>query len=396
MALALILLTHRTDKYSIYRDAVYIDGVYIPTDLNDCFAELRKTLEPDLLDEMMSRTEKEMVRYHMGVGLWMRNSWGLWRRSRLARNFNNLGIYHPDDMSGIVLISFWRHLHDEPIRLEEQVKHYQEYWKNPEQSLQRAEGHVEDRRDDPARSTPEKGSGQLAEFPALMPPVWWNSNDPLPVEKTNCVRCHLTAGRELTVPVRDFARSVHDRVGLSCNDCHGGNTEDDAKAHEAEFGFIGTKLSAHMAGCAECHVEEAEAFRKGPHFWDLTKRINRDYPVCIDCHGNHDVGRPPDEFSLTAVCTECHKQFAEDQPTLASVVAENDRLWKTLRRVHAKNRTATDPTPAPFHRQMAAVRYATARLAHPAAQVKHEQADLLNKRVRSLREGLETWLKEQE
>ncbi|MBI3466563.1 MAG: hypothetical protein HY000_26415, partial [Planctomycetes bacterium] len=101
---------------------------------------------------------------------------------------------------------------------------------------------------------------------AIKLPDWWSPDDPLPVEKTNCVRCHLTAGRELTVPVRDFARSAHDRAKLSCNDCHGGNIDDDAKAHEAEFDFIGTKLSAHMATCAECHVEEAEAFRKGPHF----------------------------------------------------------------------------------------------------------------------------------
>ena len=35
------------------------------------------------------------------------------------------------------------------------------------------------------------------------------TDEHLPIEKTNCVRCHLTAGRELTVPVRDFARSVH-------------------------------------------------------------------------------------------------------------------------------------------------------------------------------------------
>jgi hypothetical protein len=107
---------------------------------------------------------------------------------------------------------------------------------------------------------------------------------PLPVEKTNCVRCHLTAGRELTVPVYQFARSVHDRAKMSCNDCHGGNTADDATAHEHEFGFIGTKLSAHIGACADCHMEEADLVQKGAHFWDVTKRINRDYPLCIDCH----------------------------------------------------------------------------------------------------------------
>jgi hypothetical protein len=236
--------------------------------------------------------------------------------------------------------------------------------------------------DDPPGPRPE---------PSLKLPDWWNRDDPLPIEKTNCVRCHLTAGRELTVPVRDFARSVHDRAKLSCSDCHGGNTEDDATAHEQEFDFIGTKLSSHMTACAECHTEEAETFRKGPHFWDLTKRINRDYPLCIDCHGNHDVGKPPQEFSLAAVCSDCHKQFADRMPALASIVAENDRLWQTLRRVRQRNKDASEPTPVPFRRELAAVRRSTARLIHPAGAIVDDQADALNRRVQRLRTELEIW-----
>ncbi len=49
-----------------------------------------------------------------------------------------------------------------------------------------------------------------ADTKALKLPEWWPAGDPLPIAKTNCVRCHLTAGRELTVPLREFARSVHD------------------------------------------------------------------------------------------------------------------------------------------------------------------------------------------
>jgi hypothetical protein len=229
----------------------------------------------------------------------------------------------------------------------------------------------------------------------LQLPAGWKAGDPLPVVKTNCVRCHLTAGRELTVPVRDFARSVHDRTRLSCNDCHGGNTAEDASAHEAEHGFIGTKLSAHMAVCAECHPREAQSFRKGKHYWDLSKRINRDYPVCIDCHGNHDIGRPPPEFSLTNVCTDCHKQFAAEMPSAAAVVTENDRLWEVLRKVHTKNSKEEDPTPARFREELAHVRFATAQLLHRARPVTALEAQGLNERVRRLREGLEGWLKEQ-
>ncbi len=227
-------------------------------------------------------------------------------------------------------------------------------------------------------------------------PAGWKADQPLPVEKTNCVRCHLTAGRELTAPVRDFARSVHDLAQLSCHSCHGGNTKDDATAHEDKFGFIGTKLSAHIAACAMCHDREAAQFRKSKHYWDLSKKINRDYPTCVDCHGNHDVGRPPPEFTLTNVCTDCHKQFAKDLPHAAAVVAENDRLWQVLREVQTKNKKLPDPVPPPFRKEVNGCRAATARLMHHAAPVTPKEAEELNTRVKRLREGLEAWLKEQQ
>jgi hypothetical protein len=236
--------------------------------------------------------------------------------------------------------------------------------------------------------------GPPAKDKPLKLPQWWKPEDPLPLEKTNCVRCHLTAGRELTVPLRDFARSVHDRVKMSCNDCHGGNTKDDSTAHEAEHHFIGTKMSAHITNCSTCHSREAEDLGKSKHYWDLAKGINRKLPVCIDCHGNHDIGKPPADFSLTNVCTDCHKQFAKDYSHAAAVVAENDKLWEVLRKVQAQNLKMDNPVPAPFQRDLARVRSKTANLMHRAVPVNAEQAQSLNDRVRKLRIGLETWLQE--
>lgn len=245
-----------------------------------------------------------------------------------------------------------------------------------------------------ARLSPAGTQGSDAK--PLKLPEWWKPADPLPAEKTNCVRCHLTAGRELTAPVREFARSAHDRANLSCNHCHGGNTKDDTSAHEEQHGFIGNKLSAHITACAECHPKEADDFRKGPHYWDLSKRINRAYPTCIDCHGNHDVAKPPPEFSLNNVCTDCHKQLDTQQPATASVVAENDRLWEVLRKVHAKDAKSADPTPAAFRRELNAVRHTTARLMHGARPLAAEQTAALNERARKLRAGLEQWSRKNE
>jgi len=112
--------------------------VYIPKDLNDCFAELKRILSKEQVETMKTGSEEDMIDYHHGLGTWLRNNWGLWGCSRLSRWFNEKGIKHPDDMSGIILDSFWRHLNGKPIKLDEQVKHYQDYWKTFEESGKQA------------------------------------------------------------------------------------------------------------------------------------------------------------------------------------------------------------------------------------------------------------------
>lgn len=107
-----------------------IDGVYIPYDLNDCFRQLDSMLNIRLKEEFKKVGEGEALgMYHMGLGLGMRNSWNLWNGSRLSVYFNNMGINHPDDMSGIVLTSYHRFLNNKEIKLEEQVESYKQYWK---------------------------------------------------------------------------------------------------------------------------------------------------------------------------------------------------------------------------------------------------------------------------
>lgn len=107
--------------------------VYIPKDLEDCFVELKRMLHPALINEMRLKSEDGMIEYHHSLGTWIRNNWALWAGSRLSKYFNELGINHPDDMSGTILTSLWRHLHSHPIKLDEQVEHYKKYWRDLEE-----------------------------------------------------------------------------------------------------------------------------------------------------------------------------------------------------------------------------------------------------------------------
>ena len=103
---------------------------YIPKDIDDCFEELKKMFDDSDLNEFVKdSTEKDMEGQHHFLGRNLRNNWGLWSGSILSEWFNEKGIHHADDMSGIILTSFWRHLNDEPIKLEEQIRYYQDFWK---------------------------------------------------------------------------------------------------------------------------------------------------------------------------------------------------------------------------------------------------------------------------
>jgi hypothetical protein len=64
----------------------------------------------------------------MAMGLWIRNNWGLWNGSALAKYFKGMGINHPDDMSAIILSSYWAKLRNEDYDLGAAIKMFKNYW----------------------------------------------------------------------------------------------------------------------------------------------------------------------------------------------------------------------------------------------------------------------------
>jgi hypothetical protein len=74
-------------KKRIHQDS--IDHVYIPSDLQDCFKQLDKLMSSAEKQSFKSASENSLSSYHMGLGLWMRNNWGLWKGSRLSNYLIN-------------------------------------------------------------------------------------------------------------------------------------------------------------------------------------------------------------------------------------------------------------------------------------------------------------------
>ena len=90
-----------------------IDGVYIPANLGECFVELDKTLSEVDKNEMRALAKRDdMIQYHLGLGMWMRNNWGLWGGSRLQKYFEDRGVHHPDEMSSVILYHYHDWLND--------------------------------------------------------------------------------------------------------------------------------------------------------------------------------------------------------------------------------------------------------------------------------------------
>lgn len=113
---------------------------YIPKDLDDALSYLNCTWSDKDKEEFKSKNEKDAVtELHMGTGQGIRNEWGLWKgKNALYRFFKTKGIFHPDDISSIILTSFHRQLNNTDINLDSQIKYYKDYWKRAKQESEKA------------------------------------------------------------------------------------------------------------------------------------------------------------------------------------------------------------------------------------------------------------------
>ncbi len=110
--------------------------IKIPTNLSECFEQLNKILSEAPDGDWFKEAEEDeaIEQSHHGLGTWIRNNWGLWEDSGdLHKYFHRLGLNHPDDMSGVILKSYHRHLNDKDLELDGQIKYYAEFWKNNEE-----------------------------------------------------------------------------------------------------------------------------------------------------------------------------------------------------------------------------------------------------------------------
>ena len=156
----------------------------------------------------------------------------------------------------------------------------------------------------------------------------------------NCTACHKTISkfphpevtftdrRDYTLSYQDICKDCHsDKVkpdGMhqkqlasgnknapTCADCHNPHTQPKLKNEKGEVVFIEKAKIAQT--CARCHSTIYNEYATSVHGAAAIGENNPDVPVCITCHGVHDIGDPTtNKFRLASpkLCADCHTNKA--------------------------------------------------------------------------------------
>ena len=164
-----------------------------------------------------------------------------------------------------------------------------------------------------------------AVWAAVLLPPWAEAAD-------SCVECHRAFETDATAPTQAMDHDVHSQRGLSCADCHGGDstaTEQEAAMDPAK-GFIGRPARQDIPQfCARCHADPAYMRKYNPNLPTdqyakyLTsqhgKRFvqgDQDVAVCTSCHDAHGIRSKKDPLSpvfatnIPGTCAACHTDAA--------------------------------------------------------------------------------------
>jgi hypothetical protein len=168
---------------------------------------------------------------------------------------------------------------------------------------------------------------------------------PVPVEvdpHSNCLMCHSNpdfigvfedrSEFSLYVSEDHYARSVHGQKGLQCIACHpnitgyphsndeqvncrgchdeqGGNMQTNFVAMNVRLPYANKRALSLPINeyCRPCHETQFDSTIDSAHVKVLNGG-NLQAPVCIDCHGSHDISSPNEPRTrISQTCSSCHE-----------------------------------------------------------------------------------------
>lgn len=145
-------------------------------------------------------------------------------------------------------------------------------------------------------------------------------------QTNSCIKCHGEMEEKLLAPVEAFKQDIHQKFGLNCSDCHGGNpTEEDIDLAKDKT-FKGSPQRKQIPElCSSCHsnsnymrgfnpnlrVDQSALYWTSQH-GQLLKKGDTKAAVCTDCHGTHGIlasTYPKSRtfpWNIPETCSQCH------------------------------------------------------------------------------------------
>lgn len=81
-----------------------------PASIEAAVRLLQSMVPPEELVKITQMEEDELIRLHRGLGMSIRNNFGLWKGNKAL--LLETGKRHPDDASGVIITALWRTLRD--------------------------------------------------------------------------------------------------------------------------------------------------------------------------------------------------------------------------------------------------------------------------------------------
>jgi predicted CXXCH cytochrome family protein len=218
-------------------------------------------------------------------------------------------------------------------------------------------------------------------------------------KKSSCIDCHMQLeDPRLNAPAKLFTNDVHGARGLSCNDCHGGDPNDDSKegAKDPRKGYLAKPNKLDIpAYCGKCHsdanlmkrfnpslrVDQEREYYTSVH-GQLLRAGDARVATCISCHSVHGIRAVDDPLSsvyplnVAKTCATCHgsKEY------MSSFGIPSDQFEKYQTSVHAKalneKQDLSAPTCNDCHGNHGATPPGIASVANVCGQCHARQAEL--------------------
>jgi predicted CXXCH cytochrome family protein len=118
-----------------------------------------------------------------------------------------------------------------------------------------------------------------------------------------CRRCHFTNYTQTLDSAHQAAVARGDLTAPVCVDCHGSH----------DIRKPGQPRARISQTCARCHEGVAAAYAKSVHGRSIGTANEEDVPVCVDCHRSHEIGGPHQvqwDLRTPQLCGSCHSDEA--------------------------------------------------------------------------------------